>query len=202
MAEYMNVNEFAEFVGVTSQAVYKRLPEMPQYVRIINGRKYVEAGAAVLFKKKLQDTLVEEPTNQDNAGEDCEANEQVGLFTDQQTNEQPIFAEDKSQRELARLLELIARQQDLLEASERERQRLNDHILELTERIAKMGENAQLIAAQSQVLQLPHQTEEQGEGETLQTTQTEVVSASETVEKEKTNRLPGWLKWLVNRYEA
>lgn len=202
MAEYMNVNEFAEFVGVTSQAVYKRLPEMPQYVRIINGRKYVEAGAAVLFKKKLQDTLVEEPTNQDNMEERCETNEQVGLFADQQTNEQPIPAEDKSQRELARLLELIARQQDLLESSERERQRLNDHILELTERIAKMGENAQLIAAQSQVLQLPHQAEEQGAGETLQTNQTEVVSAPETVETEKTNRLPGWLKWLVNRYEA
>ena len=202
MAEYMNVNEFAEFVGVTSQAVYKRLPEMPQYVRIINGRKYVEAGAAVLFKKKLQDTLVEEPTNQDNAGEGCETNEQVGLFADQQTNEQPISAEDKSQRELARLLELIARQQDLLEASERERQRLNDHILELTERIAKMGENAQLIAAQSQVLQLPHQTEEQEAGETLQTNQTEVVSTPEKVETEKTNRLPGWLKWLVNRYET
>ena len=202
MAEYMNVNEFAEFVGVTSQAVYKRLPELPQYVRIINGRKYVESGAAVLFKKKSQDTLVEEPTNQDNAEENCETNEQVGLFTDQQTNEQPIFAEDKSQRELARLLELIARQQDLLEASERERQRLNDHILELTERIAKMGENAQLIAAQSQVLQLPHQTEEQEAGETLQTNQTEVVSTPEKVETEKTNRLPGWLKWLVNRYET
>lgn len=202
MAEYLNVNEFAELAGVTSQAVYKRLPDMQEYVRIINGRKYVEAGAASLFKKKLQDTLVEEPTNQDNTEPETPTNDQVGMFTDQQTNNQPNPADDKSQREVSRLLELLARQQDLLEASEREKQRLNDHILVLTERIAKMGENAQLIAAQSQVLQLPRHDDAQEPEESLQTEQTEVELEPKPDETEKTNRLPGWLKWLISRYEV
>lgn len=202
MADYLSVNDFAEFAGVTSQAVYKRLPEMPQYVRIINGRKYVDSDAAALFKKKLQDTLVEEPTNQDNRLVDEETNVTIGGFANQPTNSQLDFLDDKSQREITRLLDLIARQQDLLEASEREKQRLNDHILELTDRIAKMGENAQLIAAQSQVLQLPHQTEAQEEEPALQTDQTAVETSSVPDENKETNRLPGWLKWLVKRYEG
>lgn len=199
MAEYLSVNEFAELAGVTSQAVYKRLPEMQEYVRFIGKRKYVEASAVELFNKKLKESLVEQPTNKEETGCAESTGDVVGRFANQPTNTQQDLQADKSQREITRLIDLVARQQDLLEASEREKQRLNDHILELTDRIAKMGENAQLIAAQSQVLQLPRHADVQ---EDVETPQTEVEKETEQTEQEKTNRIPGWLRWLVSRYEA
>jgi predicted DNA-binding protein YlxM (UPF0122 family) len=182
VAEYLSVAEFAEYAGVSPQAVYKRLPDLGEFVRIENGRKLVDTRAVSQFN--VDKSTNHMPNNQPNQPEKDRSSEAKA-------------------REIERLMDLIERQQDMLEEAEREKRRLNDNIVELSAKIAQMGENAQYIAAQAQRLQLADKIEPEAETETVPEEQKVDCDSQPTDNnREKTNRLPGWLKWLVNRYEA
>jgi hypothetical protein len=100
-------------------------------------------------------------------------------------------AVDPRDSEIDRLL-------SLLEASQAENRALNERLMTLSLEIAAMGKSAQVIAAQTSGVPMLNNVDQSANNDEQQPV--EIIDQS--VEKEKTNRLPGWLKWLVNRYEA
>ena len=176
MTEYLSVADFAVAAGVTKQAVYRRMDtNLKEYVRVENGKKFVSTDAIPLFH-------VEQPLNN------------VEQRSEPRDEQQPTNVEqavDPRDSEIDRLL-------SLLEASQAENRALNERLMTLSLEIAAMGKSAQVIAVQtSGVLMLNNVDQAVNNDE-----QQPVEIVDQSVEQEKTNRLPGWLKWLVNRYEA
>ena len=179
MAEYLSVADFAVAASVTKQAVYRRMDtNLKEYVRVENGKKFVSTDAIPLFHVEPTLNNVEQRFEQ----------------SEEQRSNNVEQAVDPRDSEIDRLL-------SLLEASQAENRALNERLMTLSLEIAAMGKSAQVIAVQtSGVLMLnnvdqPMNNDEQRPVEIVE-------SVEQSVEKEKTNRLPGWLKWLISRYEA
>ena len=54
--EYISVQEFSELVGVPHQTIYRKLnnDEYKKYVKVVDGKKRINKGAADLFKTKVR----------------------------------------------------------------------------------------------------------------------------------------------------
>lgn len=176
MAEYLSVADFAVAAGVTKQAVYRRMDtNLKEYVRVENGKKFVSTEAIPLFHVEPTLNNVEQRFEQ----------------SEEQRSNNVEQAVDPRDSEIDRLL-------SLLEASQAENRALNERLMTLSLEIAAMGKSAQVIAAQTSGVPMLNNVDQSVNNDEQQPV--EIIDQS--VEQEKTNRLPGWLKWLVNRYEA
>ena len=187
MSEYLSVADFAEAAGVTKQAVYRRLDtNLREYVKVVNEKKYVSTDAIPLFN-------ADQPINNDEQ-------QRIDSVEQPLNNVEPTI--DPRDSEISRLL-------SLLESSQAENRALNERLMTLTLEIAAMGKSAQVIAAQTSGVPLLNNVEQRSV-ENVESDVESVVQAVEqplnnveqAIEKEKASRLPGWLRWLVNRYEA
>lgn len=153
--EYLTVAEFAAAAGVSTQAVYKRLPTIAEFVNTQGNKKTISTEALQFFG-------VEQPCT----------------TVDQQV-------EDKRDAEIDRLL-------SLLENAQRENSMLTEQLVTLSAQIANLANSAQILAVQSQALQLSAPVQDQSESV--------VVNVAQPVEKEPTEESPGWLKRLYNKF--
>lgn len=54
MENYLTIKEFADFVGISTQAVYQRLDkDLKEYYKVIDGKKYLEKSVLSLFKSNV-----------------------------------------------------------------------------------------------------------------------------------------------------
>lgn len=195
MSEYLSVADFAEAAGVTKQAVYRRLDtNLKEFVRIEQGKRYVSEDALSLFNVDYSvDANIEN---------DVENIDQGLNNVEQQEVETVDPTIDPRDSEISRLL-------SLLESSQAENRALNERLMTLTLEIAAMGKSAQVIAAQTSGVPLLNNVEQRSveniESEVeniVQAVEQPLNNVEQAVEKEKASRFPGWLRWLVNRYEA
>ena len=102
--DYLTVTEFAEKVGVTPQAIYKRIKgDLAPYVKIENGVKLIQQSALELFTVKQQ---VSQPSNEDFLKSEVER-----LTAELQVKEQIINElNNKFSQQSEKLLEILDRQ--------------------------------------------------------------------------------------------
>ena len=57
MENYFTIKEFADIVGISTQAVYQRLDkDLKEYYTILDGKKYLDKRVLTLFKDAIQKT--------------------------------------------------------------------------------------------------------------------------------------------------
>ena len=168
-AEYLSVAEFAEAIGVSKQAVYKRIKKdkaLAQYCRTITGKQCIRATASELFNRELNE------------------------FTP--PTEAPEGHRTENTKYLISQLEekdrLIQAQQTTIASQTEQIQNLQAHIMEqstaMTEMLktqAKLQENYQILIAQQQ--KMLEERREQVENDTVSTVENVEQPVEQQVEQ-------------------
>lgn len=134
--EYLNVREFAEKVGCTKQAVYKRMNdgELTEYTKEIGGKKYISISAIGLFRSAViekNDNTADNDSSVNDSSDDTQATENM--------NEQK--QEGLSESELVTILksELECKNRQIDELNKRLAE-INKQNTELNKRLAELAE--------------------------------------------------------------
>lgn len=104
MENYFTIKEFADIVGISTQAVYQRLDkDLKEYYTVIDGKKYLDKNVLTLFKDVIQKNS-------------SENNSDVSAFlkTENQLLERQLSEKDSSITQLNEQLQSTCKEKDLL----------------------------------------------------------------------------------------
>ena len=149
-----SVKEFAEIIGISHQAVYKKLRnELKTYVEIIDGKRYIRDDYFIQKKQEIQGKTSQPETTQP------QLNEVAQLVAQQLRNQ--LNTANPSESDATLLREQLAAKDRQIEAlenalaeSQKQNAKKDEYIQEQGKKMAALIEQANQIASQAQVLHL------------------------------------------------
>lgn len=187
--DYLSIADFAASIGVTKQAVYKRIDkDLLPFSKVINGKKCISIAAAELFNQKTQELTQGEP----------------GESTDERQDKEIV---SYLMMQLEEKEKLIQQQQATISEQSSQIKELHQHIMtqssaitDILQKQSQLQENFQiLLGRQQQMIEAASTVEKTEDVDQLveqPTGQIVEITSSEQEQKENKGMFRRFFNWL------